>query len=165
VEPMQKTIIEKAKELEEAVYYSSEGHYEDAKRWARIHFLIGIPASLFSAVAGASALAQFDNHNVVAGILAIIVAVLTALATFLNPNERASTYHASGDKFNALKSNINFFYCVQVYLAGDEEDPKTSNQKLAEHLQNFFKQKDDLNASSLPISEMAYKKAKRTIEG
>lgn len=150
-------ITEEAKALEETLWYSSEEHYEDAKWWINIHFFLGIPSAVFSAIAGASALAQFDYHNIIAGVLAIIVAVLAALSTFLNPSARANTHQISGDKLNALRYAVRIFYNIDVPLAISELD-------LAKQLKEFFKQRDELNLSSPPLSERAYKKAKNTIE-
>src|SRR5713226_9712272 len=55
-------ILKEVRRIEEDALYSANGHFEQAKRWTNVHLLIGIPAALLSALAGASALAQFDNH-------------------------------------------------------------------------------------------------------
>ena len=100
VEPTRIKIIEEAKRIENDASYSAKGHYEAAGYWTRFHLMIGIPTVVLSAIAGASALAQFDNHSIIAGFLAIIVAALTAVATFLNPNEKANSHQNVGNKYN-----------------------------------------------------------------
>ncbi len=164
MEPARETIIEQGQRLYRIVQHSSEGHYQDARRWEFLHLVPGIPATIFSAVAGASALAQFENHNILAAVLAITVAVLTALATFLNPGDLAASHQTSGDKFNALKNNARFFHLIQGSLTDDKGNFILSDQELAKQLQDFLKQKDELNQSSLPISGWAYRIAKRQIE-
>ncbi len=62
VEPTRLKIIEEAKRIEHDALYSAKGHYEAAERWTRFHLTIGIPTAILSAIAGAAALAQFDNH-------------------------------------------------------------------------------------------------------
>ncbi len=78
-------ITDEAKRIEEDSLHSSKGHFYAAQFWSKFHYSIGVPTVIMSAIAGASALSQFDNHNVIAGVLAIIVATLTALNTFMNP--------------------------------------------------------------------------------
>jgi hypothetical protein len=106
VEPIRIKNVEEAKRIENDALYSAKGHYEAAKYWTRFHLTIGISTAILSAIAGASALAQFDNHNIIAGFLAIIVAALTAVATFLNPNEKANAHQNVGNKYNALRNKV-----------------------------------------------------------
>ena len=72
-------IVKEAKRIEEDSLYSSKGHFYAAQFWTNLHLWIGIPTSIMAAIAGASALSQFDNHQIVAGILAILVAALSAV--------------------------------------------------------------------------------------
>ena len=109
VEPTRIKIVEEAKRIENDTSYSAKGHYEAAEYWTRFHLMIGIPTAILSAVAGASALAQFDNHSIIAGFLAIVVTTLTAVATFLNPNEKANSHQNVGNKYNALRNKVRVF--------------------------------------------------------
>jgi hypothetical protein len=54
-----------------------------------VHFASGLPASILSGLAGVSALADF---NLVAATIAIGVAVLTGVTTFLHPSEIAQQH-------------------------------------------------------------------------
>jgi hypothetical protein len=157
VEPIRAKIIEEAKHIENDTLYSAKGHYEAAKYWRNLHLLIGIPTVVLSATAGASALTQFDYHNIIAGFLAITVAALTALTTFLNPNEKANSHQNAGDKFSAIRNGVRMFYNIDSSLA-------TPEHELIRQLKDFAKQRDELNQSSLPISGWAYKTAQRVIK-
>jgi hypothetical protein len=58
-------------------------HEHAANRWARIYFTLGLPAAILAAIAGATALAS-STSRIVAGIIALVSAGLTAAATFLD---------------------------------------------------------------------------------
>ncbi len=149
-------IVEEAKAIEKDVLYSAKGHYEEANYWTQFHLLLGIPASLLSAIAGASALSQFANHALIAGFLAIFVAALTGIATFLNPNGKASSHQTVGTKYTVLRNRTRMFYNLTVLT-------DTPDQVLLNQLQDLAKQRYELNEASPPISERAYKIAIRNI--
>ncbi len=158
IETIKARIVEEAKRIENDTLYSAKGHYEAANYWKNFHIVIGVPVAMLSAVAGASALAQFDNHSIIAGFLSIIVAALTAVITFLNPNEKASSHQNVGNKYNALRNKARAFYTIDACV-------ENSEQELMKRLQDLTKQRDEINQISLPIPYRAYKKAQRTITG
>ena len=47
--------------------------------------------------------------RVIAGILAIIVAAVTGIMTFLNPNEKAALHRNAGNDYTALRNNTRIF--------------------------------------------------------
>jgi len=149
-------ILKEAKRIEEDCLHSAKGHFYAAQCWGNIHFWIGIPAVILAAIAGASALSQFDNHNIVAGILAIIVAALTAVATFLNPNEKAIAHHYAGNQYISLRNNVRILYDIDLDLIDEKES-------LGE-LKDLNRQRNELNQKLLQIPRWAYKKAKKGIE-
>ena len=150
-------ILEEAQRVEHDVVYSAKGHYEAATGWNRFHLMVGIPTVVCSAVAGASALAQFPNHTLFAGGLALLVAALTAVSTFLNANRQAAAHQQVGTHYNALRNAIRLFCNVEVPDASDE-------QALIQQVKTFAKQRDELNVSSPPIPRWAYRQAKREME-
>lgn len=147
---------EEARRIENDVHYSAKGHYEEANYWSRLHLLLGIPAAIMSAIAGVSALAQFDYHATVAGCLAIIVAALSAITTFLHPDSKATTHQSAGSKYTTLRNKVRAFSHLDVYVGQSE-------QELLEQLKSLAAQRDELNEASLPISDRAYKSARKKI--
>ena len=126
---MQKEIkkigLKKVKEVidrEKDSLYSSKGRFYAGQFWTNLHLWIGIPTAILAAIAGASALSQFDNNNVIAGILAIFVAALIAVTTFLNPNEKATIHHNAGNEYNNLRNRARIFCEVDINLAKDIVD-------------------------------------------
>lgn len=150
-------LVTEAKRIYEDSLYSAKGHFVAARLWGNVRWLLGIPMTLLSAIAGASALAQFGNHELIAGLLALIVASLAALNTFLNPNENARSHLDSGNRFNSLKNQTRMFYEIEVY-SGE------SIQNLRVRLRELSQKRDELNSQSRQIPNRAYKLAKRGIE-
>lgn len=158
--PVSKTkeeIIKESKRIEESLLYSSKGHFTAAHFWTNFHLWIGVPVVLLSAVAGASALSQFDPTHIIAGIISIIVVALSGVMTFLNPNERASNHLNAGNNYDSLMNKVRIFWSIDCWR--DE-----SEQVLTERLKYFSEQKDKLNQSCPQIPRWAYHTARRSIK-
>jgi len=157
MESIKEKIIKEAKRVEEDSLYSAKGHFVAGNFWTNFHLWIGVPNAILAAIAGASALSQFDNHNIIAGILAIIVTALTAVTTFLNPNEKANSHQKAGNNYNSLR-NIARIFC-EIDCCREDSD-----QELTRQLKELAKQRDELNQNSPQIPRWAYKKARKGIE-
>jgi hypothetical protein len=149
-------IINEAKRIEEDSLYSAKGHFYAGQCWVNINLWLGGIAAVLSAIAGASALSQFDYHNIVAGSLSIIVAGLTAIITFINPNERASVHQKAGNRYNALRNDTRIFYDIEL----SEIDDK----KATEDLKKLNDRRNKLNLESHQIPKWAFEKARKGIE-
>lgn len=149
-------LIAEAKRIQEDCLYSAKGHFEVAGRWTRVHFWLGIPSAALAAIAGASALAEFDSNNVVAGVLALVVAALTAISTFLNPNQRAGQHKVSGNQYLAIRNKVRVFADLEV-------DFESNKGLLLEQLKELGKERDDQNERSPQIPRWAYERAKKGI--
>lgn len=157
--PLSKTkeeVIKEAQRIEECLLYSAKRHFITAHFWTNFHLWIGIPMVLFSAIAGALALSQFDPQHFIAGGLSILVAALSGVMTFLNPNEKASIHLNSGNNYDSLQNRTRIFWSIECW---QEE----SEQVLTEKLRYFSEQKDRLNQSSPQTPNWTYKKAKKGI--
>lgn len=99
-------IIKEAKRIEEALLCTSKGHFSASHFWGNFHLWIGVPMVLLSAIAGASALSQFDPNHIIAGVLSILVAALSGVITFLNPNEKVSVHMNAGNNYDSLMNNV-----------------------------------------------------------
>lgn len=158
--PVSKTkdeIIKESKRIEESLLYSSKGHFAASYFWTNFHLRIGIPVVLLSAIAGASALSQFDPRHICVGFISIIVAALSGVMTFLNPKEKASTHLNAGNNYDSLMNNVRIFWAIDCWR--DE-----SEQVLTERLKYFSEQKDKLNQSCPQIPRWAYNVARRGIK-
>jgi hypothetical protein len=150
-------IIKEAKRMEEALLFSSKRHFKAASLWSGFHLCLGIPVVVVSAMAGATAFAQFDVNHVIAGVLSLAVAALTSVLTFLNPNAKAAAHQNAGNKYDSLMNKVRMFWSIDCWRAESEE-------VLTERLKYFSEQKDTLNLSCPQTPHITYWLAKRGIE-
>jgi len=150
-------IIKEANRIEESALYSSKGHFSAASFWGNFHIWLGIPIVILAAIAGASFISKVDNNNVIGGVISLIIAVMSAVVTFLNPNERRSAHFNAGNDYNSLQNKVRIFRTIECW-------EKESDHVLSERLKDFSDQKDKLNRASPQIPWWAYRKAKKGIE-
>ena len=150
-------IIKEAKRIEEALLYSSKKHFVSAQYWSISHMFLGLPMVVISAAAGAEAFKQFDKQHILAGYLSICAAVLSAMMTFLNPNERASRHATNGNAYDALMNNVRMFWSIDCWR-------EESEAVLTKELKDFSDRKDKLNQSAPQAFPFAYQMAKKGIE-
>lgn len=150
-------VLEEAKRIEENCLHSAKGHFVVAHFWNNFHLWLGIPSVVLAALAGAAAFAKFDTDNIIAGILSIIVVVLTSITTFLNPKERSSVHLTSGNNYDSLLTRARIFWTIECSRENSEEILTSRLKDLSDH-------RDRLNRESPQIPRWAYLKAKQGIE-
>lgn len=150
-------IIKEAKRIEEALLFSSKKHFVSAQYWSLFHMCLGLPMVVVSGIAGAEAFKQFDKQHLLAGYLSISVAVLSAIMTFLNPNERASKHTAAGNGYDALMNRARIFWSIDCWR-------EESEALLTKELKDLSEQKNKLNQSAPEPLFFAYSIAKKSIE-
>ncbi|HET7086023.1 MAG TPA: SLATT domain-containing protein [Rhizomicrobium sp.] len=146
-----------AKRIEESLLHSSKGHFAAADRWANLHLWIGLPMILFSSIAGAAALSEFDPKHIIAGLLSIIVAVLSAVITFLNPNQKVSAHLAAGNSYDALLNEVRIFRTIGCW-------EEKSDAVISERLRHFSARKTHLNQTCPQVPRWAYLTGKKGID-
>ena len=147
-------MIAEAKRLEEGVLYSEKGHFSIANVWKRVHYGLGIPGTILAAAAGVSALTE---NEVLAGGLAIVAAVLTALITFLEPDKTAARHHNAGIKYNAIRGKIRRMRNI------DLADGKYSTELRAQ-LEALAEEKATVTQEAPHLGRLAYRLGKRSIQ-
>lgn len=147
-------IMKESQRIEESSLYSAKGHFAAAHAWSNFHLIIGVPIVILAAIVGCSFV---NNNSFMVGILSLIVVVLSAVMTFLNPNERSSSHLNAGNSYDALQNETRIFRTIDCW----RED---SEQILTERLKNFSSQKGKLNQGSPQIPWWAYQIAKRGVK-
>lgn len=153
---LRQRLVDELHRIEEDALFSSKGHFNASQRWKTANSWLGIPTAIMSGLAGASALSQFDHHNVVAGALALLVGAITAVVTFLNPSEQSATHRGFGNRFNALKNKCR----LAAQLDGVQLSPTELRQTVIE----LSTERDQLNEDSPGISRAAFERARKGIE-
>ena len=99
-------VIKEAKRIEEDTRHSSGGHFAAAQYWAKGNLILGIPNVIAAALASASFLSKVEPSGWASGLLSLIVLCLSALMTFLNPQEKASAHLAAANQYDALMNRV-----------------------------------------------------------
>lgn len=152
-QPLHEKILAEAKRIEEDALYSSRGHFEAARQWSGVHLWIGVPTTVLAAVASVSA---FNDHRLLAGITAGLVAAFSAVSTFLNPSERVHSHHTAGTQYSALRNQARTFHEIAIRTMESDE--------AAERVRELGAQRDDLNSNSPAIPRRAFERARKNIE-
>jgi len=140
--------------IEEDCIHSGKAHFNAHERWSRYHYWLGIPSVILSSVAG---LAFFKDYPEIGGAIASVVAVLTALATFLKPFERAVEHKSSGDQYLSLRNDARVFREIRLESACDD-------QAAIDGLDEFTKRRNGLNQASHQFSNGDFKAARDGID-
>jgi hypothetical protein len=102
-----------------------------ASAWSRLYFVIGLPAAILAAVAGATALAS-TTGRVAAGIIALVAAALTTAATFLDSSTRQTSYENLAAGWQVVANDAELKLVVDI--ENDDwlvQDSRTQLQDLA----------------------------------
>jgi hypothetical protein len=107
-------------------------HYESARYFERRHLMLGLPAILLSTIVGTTIFATISKDQniavqIVAGILSVAAAMLTALQTFLKYSELAEKHRLAGAKFAALKHQIEL---LSIFPPASDAELKTGLQAI-----------------------------------
>lgn len=147
-------IRDEADRLHESAVWSRQNHFESAKWWRSVHWLLGFLAAAASAVAGILAFAQ-DQMLWTAG-LAVLGAITIAAHTTLNPDRRAESAQATATSFLGLRNRAR-----QVKDIFGPYEPLDALLARLETLTHDMQEASEV-ADSVP--RLAYKRTKRNIE-
>ena len=146
--------INESLRIEEDANFSAKSHFNAADIWSDRHFYIGIPATVFGLLTSA---ALVKDYPTLAGLCSLLATILTALITFLKPNERAAQHKSLGEQFLCLRNDTRVFRTIE--LLEDHKDVEVSKK-----LKALVARRNDLNKGSPSIPYTAFKKARTGIE-
>lgn len=150
-------ITKEAFRIEESACISAKSHYNDSATWGFCNFALGLPTTILSGLVAIESFARFDSSNNIAGIVAIIISVLSGLMTFLNPNKRAAVHQKAGSDYSTLENRVRLFRTIDCW-------GKDSDAVLTAKVKEFSEKKNKLNADNPQPSPLGYILAKRGIK-
>jgi hypothetical protein len=155
--PLTPDLLEKIKteilRMEEDCIHSGKAHFNASVRWTRWNYLFGIPSVVLSALAGT---AFFKDYGIIAGIMAAVVTLLTALMTFLKPAERASDHKNSGDQYLSLRNDARVFREIAVTQVEDDSGAVAG-------MTGLTTRRNELNQASPQFADKDFQKARTGI--
>ncbi len=141
-------ILQESMRIKESSLYLAKKHYQTAQHWTNIYYGVGIPTTVIAAITSAFAL---SDYQFIAGGLAVIISIMTALTTFLNPSGKANSHYNAMNNYKALADDISVFINVDSII---EDSEKILTYKLRE----FDLKYRDLNINSPIIPNYINKK-------
>lgn len=155
-ESIRDKVIKETHRMEEDVLHSEKNHYVSASFWRNAYMGIGLMNAILAAIAGYTALSDFDNHAFYSAGIAIIIMILSGVLAFMSPHEKSTQYKKVGDDYNAIKHDIRLLREVKIDTFSEPE--------LIEEIEKLKKRKDEINKRSIHIFKRHYKIAKKGIE-
>lgn len=140
--------------IEEDAEHSMKGHYNAADFQNKMHLILGLPAAVFAAVAGGTAL---GDQAALTSSLAFMTAMLAGAITFLKPSEKAEQHKSSASRYHSLRNNVRRFREIEVPTNQDFGSLKTKLDEFAESL-------NELNEICPQIPHACSLKAKKDID-
>ena len=151
-------LVAEARRLgEDDCLHSEKGHFVAARAWRLVGYSAGALIAVLGAVIGTSELAKWEVSEVVVGAMAISIAGISALITFLNPQARAQAHHSKGNQYSALRGKLRRFEIIDC-------GSSISKAKLIVRLEALADTKDKLNQEGPPVPTWAYRFAKLGID-
>ena len=154
------TIRREATEIEQEAEFAAIAHRLNSRKWQKRNLYIGGPATLLAAVAGVTAFS--DLPDAVTGGVAMVVAALTAIATFLGPADRASSHKTSSASFNDIRRRANLLRDVHATLAKDGDKEKLT--ELVKTIEELTSKLTETEQSAQTLSGSSRKEARTEIE-
>lgn len=151
-------IEQEAQELEQECTLLCAAHYYAAGRWDHVNRVLGIPATVLAGITSVAALSDLagENKELVTGILAIVVGALSALMTFLNPNQQASNHKAASSNYEALRVKASLLKDIDLSVDYATLDEPT--KEIIKQLRDLATQFTTLNQSSLRVPRSIHNK-------
>jgi len=147
---------DESRRIEQVSLVAAENHYAAESPWYRYISRIGTLTAVLSAIASATA---FKNlcHGFVAGIISLVVTILTAVTAALKPESRAALHHKMAKGYEALYNQAGYFYRVESL---SHSLPVPDLEKRLRSLSDKF---NDLNGQSPPVPGRSYRLAKKKL--
>ncbi len=152
-ETLKNEIIREAKRIEEDALYSGKSHFNASALWSKANYLLGIPITICAVLRGIN---HFSCSQQLAGGIDMLIAILAALQTFLNPINHVAQHNQAGGKYFALKNQVRCFCKIELLSLPIEE--------AATVMKAFSQKLNELNAAAPSIPYLAFVLTRRSIK-
>jgi hypothetical protein len=146
-------IAAEARRLESDALYTSQANFFAAVVFGRLRLALGLPAVIFSALAGTAVVASWST--VAVGIFAILATIAATADLFVGSDRRAVEHHSQGVEYRSLQHEARRLRT----LAPHSQPIEFRRAKLDQ----LIRRQTDLNRQNHP-SNWAYKGGRRKID-
>lgn len=113
---------------EQKIDTNQKAQYSEARKLNYWHYTIGLPATILSAIAGATLLSQSTNPTlqIVVGVTGVVAAILTGVQTFYSFAKRSEESKATATQLGGLRRDI------EILKQFPPDDPKELEKRIRE---------------------------------
>lgn len=148
-------ISKESERIEESSKFSAQAQFAQAKLWRGVNLLVGVPAAVLAALAGASGLASATNRYT-AAYLALAAAGFGALLTVLNANRRMQQAHAAANAYLEIQTAARQLRLIDL--------PNLTYDDARSELQELTARRDEINKTADIPAWIAYVLGKAQIK-
>lgn len=102
------------------LYYEAKeqalAHTYAADYWGGSHLALGLTITALSAAVSASIFATYEFLTIIGGALSLLLVVISAVSTFLNPDQRTSSHQKSKTIYQGIADRAKALYQVDLQL-------------------------------------------------
>ncbi|GAH66623.1 unnamed protein product, partial [marine sediment metagenome] len=138
--------------LFEHTYTAALAHLAMADGWGNKNRVMGVSSIILSVIAGSSLLSNYEGHELFTGLLSILISIIVAITTLLNPGKRKQEHFNAGANYLVLKNEVLLFYQVESMMEGKND------VELLSELSKLSKTRDELDKKSPRIPKYRFKK-------
>lgn len=140
---------------------SQFAHYQAERYYKKCHYFFGVPAIIFSAIAGSAVLIKdvyinADLYDFVIGFSGFFSSMLIGIQTFINCSELAEKHLSAAVKCGALRRSIEELLVMM-------QDGRLS-EGCEREINMIRTQVNDLASNSPNVSKKIWKAAKRVMD-
>ena len=147
------------------LYYASLrfslAHQKTAEKWTNVAVFLGMSITTLSAFVGASLVAESPTLSTLAGIIALVVSVASAVNTYLKPSELKVNHETAHKSYLALANDAEYF--LAQYRKRFDNDVQ-AQKELGDSLKILLDRKSKLQIESPMLPTWAEKYAKKEID-
>ena len=151
-------ISREATAIEKEAAIAAYAHFLSGRRWDKTQLTLGIPSTILAAVAGVTAFTELPSY--ITGGVAMLVAALSGLSTFLSAGDRAAAHRSANTTFSEIRREASLLCDVDTQLVkeGDEDAAKQLADRLRELTKKIKAADQNAPAISASAKEQAEKK-------
>lgn len=105
-------------EWHKRVYAAQTAYYDEAERFRRRNYQLGIPVVILSSLVGTAVFSADNLNKLLVGSVSILAAVMASLQTFLKFGENATLHGSAADWFSAIRRDIEEVLALPTHLRG-----------------------------------------------
>jgi hypothetical protein len=142
---------------------AAEAHQFEYRRWSRLSVWLVLTAAILATLAGATAFASLVDRKIV-GITALISALLSAIASRLGADKRASAHRVAATTYSLLAETASDILVQIRLLAGSAAIQDDVRRALETQVDRLRKQRNQaITQVNWPASEKATARAQQLI--